>query len=571
MPDLPPQLFGASTCNDPAKPQKEVQIQSADGDASAPKTGGAAEWFGFDLTDLWGGGYDEFVNEDAEQIGEAYEASILGGVLGIEDEEEEPNPEEANGTPGANSPARKKKDSQRKMSAKGLISNFVLSIIGSTTLGLAAQMKEGGWILPPLLVFAGYLIVCENTRLVNDTIDKMQKERGITVLAYPDFAKGAFGIWGKRLASVTSMCALIGMMCTTLVLEGQNFNFVLPVRWSWFGCTHCGHKWWALFLTPISMIYVFGNPGALMKKTAFLGPLVCFLTVVLAWAGAEASIQDVSEVPDVCIPDRTVLPSPEELFTGSMMMHLASAGSYGFYSFAVIVTVPTLRNQMKNEQKTKPAAIFAYSLSFLMFLPIMFLGYAGFGKLTPENLIDGMREGRPDGWWALNRPFETGTITGTGSCLDIAVTINLLLTEAIYIPCAIMAVEASFPAIFRRGPPWANKAMRLGFVCLRLFVATSVDSFVAMSSLVSSLFCVCNNILIPIAAFHWTRAREVGPARKVAHGCIFVYGIFILIMGTYSSMMSLTPHEVPQPGASLREGISLECKLAYERAIGSGL
>ena len=30
---------------------------------------------------------------------------------------------------------------------------------------------------------------------------------------------------------------------------------------------------------------------------------------------------------------------------------------------------------------------------------------------APENLVDGMRDQRPTGWWALNRGWETGRLT----------------------------------------------------------------------------------------------------------------------------------------------------------------
>ena len=30
---------------------------------------------------------------------------------------------------------------------------------------------------------------------------------------------------------------------------------------------------------------------------------------------------------------------------------------------------------------------------------------------VPENLVDGMRDDRPSGWWALNRSWETGKLT----------------------------------------------------------------------------------------------------------------------------------------------------------------
>merc|ERR1712216_956276 len=136
----------------------------------------------------------------------------------------------------------------------------------------------------------------------------------------------------------------------------------------------------------------------LLKKTAFIGPLVCCLTVVLAWIGGINAVKDTAAIPLSCKHDgfeRVVLPPPSELFSSTMLLGLAQVGSYGFYSFAVIVTVPTLRHQMKDATKTAPAAILAYVISVVCFVPIMLLGYGGFGNLVPENLIDGMRSNRP--------------------------------------------------------------------------------------------------------------------------------------------------------------------------------
>ncbi|CAJ1382652.1 unnamed protein product [Effrenium voratum] len=472
-----------------------------------------------DFAGLWEGGWEELLREDAEQIGEAYQASILGGVLGADDEHEI---EEEMGEGFKESSGHREGRREHKLSAKGLISNFVLSIVGSTVLGLASQMPRLGWILPPISVVAGCIIVSENTRLVTATIDKLQAQKGITVLAYPDFVRGALGIWGKRISSATSMLALLGMMCTTLVLEAQNFNFLLPVHWSWFGCNACGHKWWAVFLTPIGLAYVFGNPGILMKRAAFLGPIVCILTIILAWMGVGMSVAASTAMPEVCRGSHKLLPAPSEFFSVAMVLELAKVGSYGFYNFAVIVTVPTLRNQMKNPKKTAPAAIFAYILALCLFLPIMFLGYLGFGNEVPENLVDGMRDDRPSGWWALNRSWETGKLTVAGACLDLIVTINLLMTEAIYIPCTVLAIEASFPGLFRRGPAWASKVMRGVVVALRLLVAVGIESFVAMSALVAALFCVCNNIIFPIVAFHYFKVKKVSRLRKICHALVLV-------------------------------------------------
>jgi len=560
-PSVAPAVLGAATpISGDARDVEETSPGAfgAKNSATLESQSGQASFFGVNFNELWGGGYEEFVEEDLEQIGEAYEAGVLGGVLGVENED--------GGVVGIPANLNAPKRDQNKMSAKGLISNFMLSLIGTTTLGLSSQMKAGGWLLPQILVVIGAAIVAENTRLVTATIDKMERETGISVVAYPDFAKGAFGMSGKRVASATSMCALIGFACTFLVLESHNFNFLMPIRWKWLGCENCGHKWWALFLTPVTVIYVFGSPGALLKKTAFLGPVICLFTVVLAWYGGIAAVADTVDIPESCRAGRMTLPSPSELLSFSMLQHITSIASYGFYCFAVIVTIPSLRKQMKDVEKTAPAAIFSYALSMMLFLPIMIFGYAGFGDLVPENLIDGMRHDRPHGWWALNRPFETGTISAAGSALDLVVTLNILLTEAIYIPCAILAIEASFPRVFRHGPRWTGVAMRIAFVVFRFVVATGVESFVVLSQLVASLFCVCNNIVIPVLAFYRIEVQPVGRLRWSVHVVIVVYGLIIMVLGTGSAIVALSPHEVLQPGAQLREGISAQCAAAFQSA-----
>merc|ERR1712217_789698 len=137
------------------------------------------------------------------------------------------------------------------------------------------------------------------------------------------------------------------------------------------------------------------------------------------------------------------------------------------------------------------------------------------------------------------------------------------------IPCAVLAIEASFPQFFRRGPAWAPIVMRIAFVLFRLMVATCVESFVALSALVSSVFCVCNNILIPVIAFHWTGVKQVGLIRKIMHVLIILYGCVIMVLGTASAIAALSPRALTEPGTAIREGISVECMTAFHKINGS--
>jgi len=351
------------------------------------------------------------------------------------------------------------------------------------------------------------------------------------------------------------------MIVASLVLEGHSMDLV--IHWPWFGDSHKGYKWWALFLLPVTVVYAFGNPAGLMKKSSFLAPFIAALTAALAWYGAASSISAANEIPQNCGPSRSLLPG-----TDSSLLGIAEAASYTFYSFAVIVAVPSLRSQMKDPHKTVAATAVGYSISLLMFVPIMLLGYAGFGGYAPENLISGMRIERSAGWWAHERPFEVGRVSSAGVLLTFVVTLNLLLTEAIYIPCTMFAIEASCPKLFRHGPPWARKVMRASYVVFRFTVATSVESFVALSALVSSLFCICNNVLFPVFAFHKLGVKQVGMLRKASHAAIVLYGMFVLVLGTAASIRKLTvSNDKEMQGDVLRIGLSEACASAYAAVV----
>jgi len=523
--------------------------------------------WGADIMALWGGGWQEFMDEDAEHVGEAFEVSVMRGTVG-ENEREDEIKQVQRGLEAGSTEQQSQNGQQnkaKKVTAKGLLSNFVLSVIGSTTLGVTAQMPDTGWFLGPGLLLMGCLVVTENTRLVAESIETIEARGGSNVVAYPDFAFEVIGIWGRRIASVTSVSALIGMTCAALILEAHNMNFVLPIHWPWFGGRDKGDKWWALFLLPITVIGVFGNPARLLKKSAALGPFICVMTVLLAWYGAASSISAAADIPQHCGPPRSFLPG-----TDSGVLGIAEAASYTFYSFAVIVTVPSMRSQMKDPRKTVPATSAAYLICFLMFLPIMMLGYAGFGRYAPENLISGMRIERPAGWWAHERPFEGGRTSAAGALLAFVVTLNLFLTEAIYLPCTIFAIEASCPQLFRHGPSWAPRMMRVSYIVFRFVVATSIESFVALSSLVSSLFCIFNNVIFPVLAFHKLGVKQVSGWRKASHVVIVLYGMLVLVFGSAASIQKLTASDGElMQRSSLRAGLAEACASAYAAVAGS--
>lgn len=462
----------------------------------------------------------------------------------------------------------------QKLSALGLTLNMILSIVGTTVLGIAAQMQKGGWFVGPALLLIGCAVIGEMTWLVSSTIAELERSRGITVKAYQDFARGAFGNVGHWLSSVTSTMALLGIICNGLVLISKNFQYAQPLTVGLPGCEHdCGRKAWALALTPVTVFYAFVEPGDLLKKSAAFGPAICVICILLAWYAAGTAVLERQEWPEPCMQDYWSYTPPVAGSMWEVLLSVASISSYGLYCFAVTVTVPALRGQMAEPQKMVIASLKAYIICVVCFLIIMAVGYYGVGNFGTDSIIDGMRKDRPVGWWATTRPFETGTGSFVGRFFAWSITINLLMTDAIYVPCTILAIEGWAPAFFNDPTRnrWPKIFVRL-FVCVfRTFVANSVSQFLALTGLTSSLFCICNNVLIPVLAFYKVGARRVSLPRKFMHGIIFLFGCFVVICGTLSAFkdMLYPADKLHEAVGQLRHDLPAQCLAAYCDAVGA--
>jgi len=467
-----------------------------------------------------------------------------------------------------------------KISFYQLCSNMILSIIGTVVLGIYAQIRIGGWIIAPTVIILGFLIISEMTSIVSETIDALNAS-GEDVISYQDFAGGALGKWGRNVSSVTSTLALMGMICNGLILEAQNLQFAtnldLPSILPCPGCSKDdrGNHFWAIMLSLTTAFYVSVDFGALLKKLAFIGPFVCFFCVVFAVAGGIMANVDLVNFPESCrdapTPYTNVAP---EFGSGSAgldaVLKVSSIASYGFYCFAVVVTVPSLKGQMQVPSQVVKASVSAYGVCTTVLLLIMLIAYAGFGNLGPDNIIDGMRGSRPAGWWATVLPWQTGAESVLGKLFAWMIICNLLLTDGIYVPVTALAIEGWAPKFFG-GSKVARIIVRSCLVLARLAVATEVKSFIDMTNLTSAAFCICNNILIPLTSFYVMGARVQKPPmwRQAMHGAIFIFGVVVAVFGSTGALKNIITHPASSsatPGVGLRPGLSEACKVAYNEA-----
>merc|ERR1712151_899563 len=244
-------------------------------------------------------------------------------------------------------------------------------------------------------------------------------------------------------------------------------------------------------------------------------------------------------------------------------------GSYSIFVFAIVVTVPTLKSETAKPKRLVPASVLAFALALILFLGVMISYYAAFGNLGPENIIQAMRTDRPAGWWATSQPWQTGKETAIGQTLAWLVNVHLCLSDVVYVGCTVIAFEELVPRNYRG--TWASWFLvRIGLSIARTLVATLITSFTTLSSLTGSLFVVCNNILVPIIGFYAVcGSSRAGPTRMSLHVLIFLFGVYMVVAGTWSSIQSLIS-EAASPehiGVFPRAGLSVECMATYNLTV----
>lgn len=466
-----------------------------------------------------------------------------------------------------------------------LTCNMILSIVGTTVLGVGYQMTEGGWVLTPVLLVVGCCIISEMTWLISRTIDKLQADNRalghqVKVEAYADFAELAFGAKGRMLSSITSTFALLGMICGGLIVETKNLQYAAPLLCKADATGPCpnpedGRKLWAVIMSSTTLLYVFVDIGPLLKCTAQIGPVVCLCCVFLAvWAGIK-SMMDLQDFPEECRTGPQGEPFTILAAQLNDLDEIAGIMAYGFYVFAVVVTVPSLKAQMSQPHRLVVSSITAYGICAVAFLVIQFFTYSGQGNLAPESIIDSMHTNRPAGWWATNSPWVTGEATVSGRILAWSLILNLVLTDAIYVPCCLICIQAWCPDLMERSPV-ARVTARVLLVLFRCACATVIESFVSITRLTSSAFCVCNNVLMPITAYYVTgtyRAEGTSKPRTVAHVLMFLFGFFVVIVGTFGAVKDMVAPEHSKTatvGSFPRTepyGISEACQTAYIQAV----
>merc|ERR1712110_46255 len=104
-------------------------------------------------------------------------------------------------------------------------------------------------------------------------------------------------------------------------------------------------------------IYCFADLGKVLNVSAKIGPFVCIGCVVLANVAGLRAIATLGDFPEECrvgiSANETYWnvwpPLREDVSPSAQIVEIvADVAAYGFYCFAVVVTVPSLKGQMQH-------------------------------------------------------------------------------------------------------------------------------------------------------------------------------------------------------------------------------
>ena len=206
---------------------------------------------------------------------------------------------------------------------------------------------------------------------------------------------------------------------------------------------------------------------------------------------------------------------------------LGVAFSVFIFGFAVLVALPSVRSQMARPQDMPKVSRVAVSTVVVCYEVVMMLAYASFGQDVTENVLKGMAETLP----------MVATIPAIALLLNLAVTIPIIEF------CFFSALETKLPEPLKIPLSHANIAFRVATLVGAALLGWVFPYMIALVGVVSSVFCICNNIFYPLLFFYQLklkglRVAEMPRWRSVLHVLIAVFGVYTLIFGLSGSIDS---------------------------------
>lgn len=412
---------------------------------------------------------------------------------------------------------------------------MILSSVSSGILFFSKSMADVGVVAAPLLCLLLAVVCVEAGTLIAGACSLAEEWTRVEISSYEELARFVGGVKMERALVITKNVAMLGFIIVFFGLTADSIATFFPQPVS--NTT--------LMLIKFVIVYPMYALLAMLKdlksiaRFAVLGIFAIAIEVTLL---VGASFMVAVSAEDCLNGDRgsdcrwfAIAPPTDT--PSEALPRLGKAMSIFLFSYAILATVPSIRSQLKDRSQMPSILRVAFAFCASLNILIMCMGYWAFGGNAQDNLNDGLSQYYP----------------GIARVVAVMIILNLLLSTPLFSYCVISVFEATGTDALRTPLTPPNIAFRAGLVLALGTMNHFLPYAMEVIGLVSSVFCVANNIVFPVVFFYLARKLikpevnsesqasvvHISVSRFLFHGFILAIGCCVLVFGVEGSLNSL--------------------------------
>ena len=396
--------------------------------------------------------------------------------------------------------------------------NMLCTMAGSGILGLPYTLRQGGWLMAPLMIVIGSLALY-TARLVADNLHRPDGR----LPGYPETGYEAMGRPGRWLVHVFQKLTLIGVSILFLILSA---GFLHDASETLHGPSLTTKQWTLISAGIVSIPVLFQANVDALASTSTMGGAVTFATVVGVLGVALSH-------PPEDTPTRTFVEVKN--FPIAFSAVCLSFGGHG--------VIPTVQDNMAkvgvDNTHFKRVLDYAFGTLILFYVPVATVGYYVYGNDVASPVVNSLPAS------------NGGTVT-----IQLAITVHLLMAFPIPQHVVYSEVERSLGLVPEDGSYMGSRdvaliaprfAIRLFGVVGSTLTAYYVPYFGDCMSLVGALGDGVLVFILPCLFALILHERERPKARRTGYeilwyvwlGVIMCVGVVCAVFGAKQAISNL--------------------------------
>ena len=390
-------------------------------------------------------------------------------------------------------------------SLRSTVISYVCTTVGAGIISLPLALAEAGWLGALVIVLTG--LVC--TQTANWLVACMfVGEEALT--SYEAIGVAALGRPGKVVVAVIQNVTLFGVCCIFLIIAGGNLSALIP------GLSM--HAWVLLVgivLVPVSWLKTVKE----IKPLAYFG---LFASLLVGGVVVLKGLQTASDGPPA----------------GARWSWLSGGGlstcvNIVVFSLGSHSVIPNQVNEMQDARRTyRQFTLRAYALISTIYCVVALCGYAGYGSLTQDNVLNSIDSPSAD--------HRTHVLVQVARFFIVA---HVLLAYPLPLNPVSLFLEDNLGILqlSEKAQLLPRLALRSSLVVGTVFVATVVPYFGSLLSLVSALSIIATAFVLPPVFYYllYRGERQFGMAEKARMLAVLALGVLSCVVGVYFAITGL--------------------------------